>query len=114
MTSSTRYPSCSGYLDKAKTVAQDPILLDYLDRMETSTKAIGKLVKFTRDYKDLGINPPRWFTIKDCVNCRSRNGLIRILSGLPLMLGSGRSMQIRRLPGYSGTFLRMPGSMEST
>jgi PAS domain S-box-containing protein len=57
-----------GYLDKAKTMAQDTALLDYLDRMETSTKAIGKLVKFTRDYKDLGINPPRWITLKNCIN----------------------------------------------
>jgi signal transduction histidine kinase len=36
--------------------------------MDTSTKAIGKLVKFTRDYKDLGINPPRWITLKECMN----------------------------------------------
>ena len=57
-----------GYLDRAKSLAKEPTLLDYLDRMETSTKAIGKLVKFTRDYKDLGLNPPQWFTIKDCVN----------------------------------------------
>ena len=57
-----------GYLDKAKSLAQDPTLLDYLDRMDTSTKAIGKLVKFTRDYKDLGINPPQWITLKDCMN----------------------------------------------
>jgi signal transduction histidine kinase len=57
-----------GYLDKAKTLAQDTALLDYLDRMETSTKTIGKLVKFTRDFKDLGINPPRWITLRDCMN----------------------------------------------
>ena len=57
-----------GYLDKAKTLAQDTTLLDYLDRMDTSTKAIGKLVKFTRDYKDLGINPPHWITLKKCMN----------------------------------------------
>jgi len=57
-----------GYLDKAKALAQDTTLLDYLDRMDTSTKAIGKLVKFTRDFKDLGINPPRWITLKDCMN----------------------------------------------
>ena len=57
-----------GYLDKAKALAQDTALLDYLDRMDTSTKAIGKLVKFTRDYKDLGINPPRWITLKECMN----------------------------------------------
>jgi PAS domain S-box-containing protein len=57
-----------GYLDKAKTLAQDTTLIDYLDRMDTSTKAIGKLVRFTRDYKDLGINPPRWIALKDCLN----------------------------------------------
>jgi len=57
-----------GYLEKAKSMAQDTTLLDYLDRMDTSTKAIGKLVKFTRDYKDLGINPPRWYTLKNCIH----------------------------------------------
>jgi len=57
-----------GYLDKAKTLAQDATLLDYLDRMDTSTKAIGKLVKFTRDFKDLGINPPVWITLKNCLS----------------------------------------------
>jgi signal transduction histidine kinase len=57
-----------GYLDKSKGLAQDAALLDYLDRMETSTKAIGKLVKFTRDYKDLGINPPQWITLRKCMN----------------------------------------------
>jgi signal transduction histidine kinase len=36
--------------------------------MDTSTKTIGKLVKFTRDFKDLGINPPRWITLKDSMN----------------------------------------------
>ncbi|MCK9592453.1 MAG: PAS domain S-box protein [Methanoregula sp.] len=57
-----------GYLDRAKSLAQDPTLLEYLNRLETSTKAIGKLVKFTRDYKDLGMNPPQWFALTDCVN----------------------------------------------
>jgi signal transduction histidine kinase len=36
--------------------------------MDTSTKAIGKLVKFTRDFKDLGINPPVWITLKNCLS----------------------------------------------
>ncbi|MDD1697529.1 MAG: PAS domain-containing sensor histidine kinase, partial [Methanoregula sp.] len=57
-----------GYLDKAKTLAQDTILLDYLDRMDASTKAIGKLVRFTRDFKDLGLNPPLWISLRDCLN----------------------------------------------
>jgi signal transduction histidine kinase len=57
-----------GYPDKSKALAKDSTLLEYLDRMDTSAKAIGKLVKFTRDYKDLGINPPRWIALKDCMN----------------------------------------------
>ena len=35
--------------------------------MENSAKAIGKLIQFTRDYKDLGINPPQWFIIEDLI-----------------------------------------------
>ena len=54
-----------GYLDQAKLLGRDPTLKEYLERMETSTKAIGKLVKFTRDFKDLGINPPQWFAVQD-------------------------------------------------
>jgi signal transduction histidine kinase len=57
-----------GYLDKTKTMVKDPVLLDYLDRMESSTKAIGKLVRFTRDFKDLGMVPPRWITLPACLN----------------------------------------------
>jgi PAS domain S-box-containing protein len=57
-----------GFLDKAKGLARDADLRDYLDRMEASTNAIGKLVKFTRDFKDLGMNPPRWYTLKACMN----------------------------------------------
>jgi len=57
-----------GYLDKTKSLVHDTTLLDYLDRMETSTNAIAKLVKFTRDFKDLGINPPHWITVTDCLN----------------------------------------------
>ena len=54
-----------GYLDQAKPLAHDPRLREYLTRLETSTKAIGKLVQFTRDFKDLGINPPQWFALQD-------------------------------------------------
>jgi PAS domain S-box-containing protein len=56
-----------GYLDRAKTLPDTTTLLDYLERMENSAKAIGKLIQFTRDYKDLGINPPQWFIIEDLI-----------------------------------------------
>ena len=56
-----------GYIDRAKTLPDNKTLLDYLDRLENSTKAIGKLIQFTRDYKDLGINSPQWFVIEDLI-----------------------------------------------
>jgi PAS domain S-box-containing protein len=61
-----------GYLDRAKSMTQDPALLGHLDRLETSTQAIGKLVQFTRDFKDLGMHPPRWFGIEGCIRDSTR------------------------------------------
>jgi PAS domain S-box-containing protein len=56
-----------GYLDRAKSMTSDTALLDHLERLEVSIRTIGKLVQFTRDFKDLGINPPQWFAIRDII-----------------------------------------------
>ncbi len=53
-------------------MTQDAALLGHLDRLEGSTRAIGKLVQFTRDFKDLGMHPPRWFGIEDCIRDSTR------------------------------------------
>ncbi|MDD1695990.1 MAG: PAS domain S-box protein [Methanoregula sp.] len=75
-----------GYIDRAKTLPDNNTLLDYLDRMENSTRAIGKLIQFTRDYKDLGINPPQWFNIEDLIRSTVA-GLD--LKGITLTMDSG-------------------------
>ena len=62
-----------GYLDRAKSMTGDPPLLEHLERLEASTKAIGKLVQFTRDFKDLGMHPPEWFAIEDIIRGVSKN-----------------------------------------
>jgi len=62
-----------GYLDRAKTMTADTALLEHLDRLEISTKTIGKLVQFTRDFKDLGMHPPQWFAVEDIIHGVSRN-----------------------------------------
>jgi len=62
-----------GYLDRAKTMTADAALLEHLDRLEVSTKTIGKLVQFTRDFKDLGMHPPQWFAIEDIIHGVSRS-----------------------------------------
>jgi len=54
-----------GYLDRAKSMTGDTALLEHLERLEVSTRTIGKLVQFTRDFKDLGMHPPQWFAIED-------------------------------------------------
>jgi PAS domain S-box-containing protein len=75
-----------GYIDRAKTLADNNTLVDYLDRLENTTKAIGKLIQFTRDYKDLGINPPQWFTVEDLMK-GAASGLD--LNGIILTVDAG-------------------------
>jgi PAS domain S-box-containing protein len=62
-----------GYLDRAKTMTSDTALLEHLNRLEVSTKTIGKLVQFTRDFKDLGMHPPQWFAVEEIIHGISRN-----------------------------------------
>jgi PAS domain S-box-containing protein len=62
-----------GYLDRAKSMTGDTALLEHLERLEVSTQTIGKLVQFTRDFKDLGMHPPQWFAIEDIIQGVSRN-----------------------------------------
>jgi signal transduction histidine kinase len=76
-----------GYIDRAKTLPDTKTLLDYLNRMENSTKAIGKLIEFTRDYKDLGIDPPQWFIIEDLIKVAA-TGLD--LKGITLTVDVGK------------------------
>ena len=50
-----------GYLDRAKTMtAGYHPARTILSGWKFQPKAIGKLVKFTRDFKDLGMQPPQW------------------------------------------------------
>jgi PAS domain S-box-containing protein len=53
------------YLGRAKKVAQNPVLLGYLDKQENAVKAMRSQIAFTRDYKDLGLHPPAWFSIQE-------------------------------------------------
>jgi len=62
-----------GYIDRAKTMTADATLLEHLERLEVSTRTIGKLVQFTRDFKDLGMQPPQWFAVEDIIHEVSRN-----------------------------------------
>ncbi|HEX3001737.1 MAG TPA: ATP-binding protein, partial [Methanoregula sp.] len=48
------------YLGRTKKAITDPRILDYLSHQEQAAKAIRTEINLTRDFKDLGIDPPEW------------------------------------------------------
>ena len=66
-----------GYLARAKKEIRDPSILDYLERQEKAAKEIRNEVMLTRDFKDLGTEPPAWLNLREVVS----NSVARI-SGL--------------------------------
>ncbi|MDD4137586.1 MAG: HAMP domain-containing sensor histidine kinase, partial [Methanoregula sp.] len=49
-----------GYLELSLGTTQDPTLLDYLKRAETSANGIRQQIEFTKEYENLGIKSPAW------------------------------------------------------
>jgi PAS domain S-box-containing protein len=49
-----------GYLELSLGSTQDPALLEYLKRAETSANAIRQQIEFTKEYENLGIKSPAW------------------------------------------------------
>jgi PAS domain S-box-containing protein len=56
-----------GYLGRTRKAVTDPSILEYLDRQEQAAKAIRTEINLTRDFKDLGINPPVWQNVRSVV-----------------------------------------------
>lgn len=49
-----------GYLELAKGSTKDPDMIEYLTRAETSATAVRQQIEFTKEYDQLGMNPPAW------------------------------------------------------
>jgi PAS domain S-box-containing protein len=49
-----------GYLTRAKKRETDPVVREYLERQEHAAKAIRDEITITRDFKDMGTDPPEW------------------------------------------------------
>ena len=56
-----------GYLSRAIKREQDPEILEYLRRQEHAARAIRDEITVTRDYKDLGADPPEWLPLREVV-----------------------------------------------
>jgi len=57
-----------GYLGRARKENKDPVILDYLERQEKAAKDIRDEMILTRDFKDLGAEPPSWQNLRDVVS----------------------------------------------
>jgi PAS domain S-box-containing protein len=56
-----------GYIELSEREEQDPTLLDYLKREKNAAETIGKQIRFTRDYQDMGVKEPGWQNVSTIV-----------------------------------------------
>jgi PAS domain S-box-containing protein len=56
-----------GYTGIAVTKNTDPVIADFLARIEASSLAIARQIEFTRTYQELGIHSPAWFRLDQIV-----------------------------------------------
>ena len=52
-----------GYLEMLECKVQDPTLDEYFKTLATAAQNITSMIQFTREYEDIGTNPPFW---QDC------------------------------------------------
>ena len=57
-----------GFLDRAKRRETDPVILKYMDRQELAANSIRSEINITRDFKDVGTEPPVWSGIPGLVS----------------------------------------------
>lgn len=75
-----------GYLGRTRKAVSDPRLIEYLERLEQAAKAIRIEINLTRDFKDLGANPPEWQNVRSVVGLAARSytgSPLEIVTDLP-------------------------------
>ncbi|MDN7023423.1 PAS domain S-box protein [Methanoculleus sp. FWC-SCC1] len=58
-----------GYLDISREHSTDPLLLDYITKMEGAAKTIHRQIAFTTDYQDIGVQFPTWQNLQETFEC---------------------------------------------
>jgi len=56
-----------GYLEISREIARDDELKKYIDSATRATAAIQRQVEFSRDYQDVGVKSPDWFSLRDLI-----------------------------------------------
>ena len=90
-----------GYTQLAMVKNPDPMIADFLQKIDSVTTTIGRQIEFSKTYQELGVHAPGWFSLDDIF---ARNKA----QGYPVfqfMLPELRSLRIRCWRKCLPTFL---------
>lgn len=57
-----------GYIELSRDLTKDPELLDFIEHERKAAKAIRTMIRFTKDYQDIGLSRPQWLYPKNIVS----------------------------------------------
>ncbi|HWQ66125.1 MAG TPA: PAS domain S-box protein [Methanospirillum sp.] len=91
------------FLDLANQRIRDPILKEYLKRMEEAAEGIQEQIAFTRFYEDIGMQAPQWQSLERMITAHIFRGLPPYLT---LVLNVSRIM-VYADPQLSKVFINL-------
>jgi PAS domain S-box-containing protein len=75
-----------GYLSIIEKNPADPSLNEYFQKVNSSAERISSLIRFSREYEEIGINAPFWQDCRNIVDAESKEaplGKVRVINDLP-------------------------------
>ena len=57
-----------GYIEMSRELSKDKEMLGFIEHEKKATKAIRNMIKFTKDYQDIGLYRPQWQYLKNIVS----------------------------------------------
>jgi PAS domain S-box-containing protein len=60
-----------GYIEMSRELTKDREMLGFVEHEKKSTKAIRNMIKFTKDYQDIGLYRPQWQYLRNIVTLLS-------------------------------------------
>jgi PAS domain S-box-containing protein len=57
-----------GYIGMTRELSNDKEMLDFIEHEKKAAKAIRNMIKFTKDYQDIGLYRPQWQYLKNIVS----------------------------------------------
>jgi PAS domain S-box-containing protein len=64
-----------GYAKIAKMKKPEPIIVELLEKIDTTVSTIARQIAFTREYQELGMHAPVWYRIREIVARQKTDGI---------------------------------------